>query len=173
MKTTDSQNELLTQVDSQNHVIGPVERGVAHTSNNLCYRTVYVLVKNKNGEILLQKRSHTKDLYPNCWDISVGGHVIYGDDYEETARRELKEELGINTKVGDLKVRGDVQVILPRSREFFRVFEYVLTENDSIKIEKKEVSETTWMTMDSIKESMKAQSIKWYARPIQTIKALY
>lgn len=173
MKTTDSQKELLTQVDSQNHVIGPLERGVAHTSNNLSYRTVYVLVKNKNDEILLQKRSSTKDLYPNCWDISVGGHVIYGDDYEETARRELKEELGINTLISDLKVRGDVKVILPRSIEFFRVFEYVLNENNSIKIEKKEVSEITWMTMDSIKESMKAQSIKWYARPIQTIKALY
>ena len=35
------------------------------------------------------------ELFPNCYDFSVGGHVNSGENYEEAAYRELKEELGI------------------------------------------------------------------------------
>lgn len=171
--TTDLQGEMLTQVDLQNNIIGTIERGKAHSFGNLIYRTVYVFVKNFKEEILIQKRSGTKDLYPNCWDISVGGHVTYGDSYEESAIREIKEELGIVAEINDLKVVGDVLVILPSSKEFFRVYEYNLKERDKIVLEHKEIAEIKWMSIENIKDSIKTKSLTWYARPIQTIEALY
>jgi len=173
MITTDKQDEILTQVDLQNKVIGPIERGIAHNSHNLIYRTVYILIRNDKDEILIQKRSPTKDLYPNCWDLSVGGHVIYGDSYEQTAVRELEEELGIYTMSDELLLKGQVLVVLPNSREFFNVYEYKLKESDLIISEANEVVETRWVSLASLKESMESKTLEWYERPIQTIQALY
>jgi len=170
---TDSQEELLTQVDQNNKVIGGIERGKAHASKEICYRTIFVLVINEKNEVLLQKRSPTKDLYPNCWDLSVGGHVAYGDSYEVTALRELDEELGIKADMNELIDKGKVLVTLPSSNEFFEVFEYSLKKTDSINFAAEEVAEIRWLSLDKIKESMKNMTLSWYARPIQIINALY
>ncbi len=56
----------------------------------------------KGNKILLQKRSPWKDSFPNCFDVSCGGHVNSGDTYNGTAIKELKEELGINVSNKDL-----------------------------------------------------------------------
>ena len=47
-------------------------------------------------KILLQKRCPNKDLFPNMWDISVGGHISSGEEPLVSAKRELSEELGLN-----------------------------------------------------------------------------
>lgn len=169
--TTDPQDELLTEVDSINRVIGPIPRGVAHSSPDRIYRTIFVIVK-RGKEILLQKRSPTKDLYPDCWDLSVGGHVNYGKSYVETAIKELKEELGIVATEKELRFLGEVLVKLPTSNEFFHVFEFTLDENDDIQIEPDEVSQIRWMTIKDIKESMEKGTLKWYPRPVQVMNAI-
>lgn len=171
--TTDLQDELLTQVDKENIVVGPIPRGVAHASKDVYYRTIYVLVKNEQNEILLQKRSATKDLYPNCWDLSVGGHVVYGDSYEETALRELREELGITANLKDTVKKGEVLVSLPNSNEYFYVYEYQLKASDEIQLASAEIAETKWLGIEKIKKSIEDKSLLWYPRPIQVIKSLY
>jgi isopentenyldiphosphate isomerase len=171
--TTDPQDEQLIQVDERNKIVGPVSRGVAHDTIGIFYRTIYVLVKNDKDEVLIQKRSSTKDLFPNCWDISVGGHVKFGKSYVETAVREMYEELGIQAKETDLILKGEVLVKLSKSNEFFNVFEYKLKPNQSITIEDNEISNISWLTIESIKKSMSDKSLVWYARPEQVISALY
>jgi len=51
------------------------------------------------GELFLQKRSRWKDRHPLVWDSSAAGHVEAGEDYDETAGRELLEELGVKAAV--------------------------------------------------------------------------
>ena len=172
-KTTDPQNELLIEVNSKNEIIGSIPRGIAHKSPEKFYRTIYVVVKNDKDEILFQKRSSTKDLFPDCWDLSVGGHVDFGKGYIETAVRELREELDFIVTEEELKFLGEVLVKLPSSNEFFNVFEYNLKSTDKVDILEDEVSETVWMTMTQVKESMKEGTLKWYPRPLQVVKALF
>ena len=50
----------------------------------------------------LQQRSRWKDRHPLKWDSSAAGHVAAEESYEETARRELEEELGINVPLEKL-----------------------------------------------------------------------
>jgi len=68
--------------------------------NNLRHRAVHVFIFNRAGELFLQKRSRWKDRHALLWDSSAAGHVNAGEDYDETAVRELEEELGVTATLG-------------------------------------------------------------------------
>ncbi len=172
MPTTDPQAELLTEVDAHNQVIGPIARGLAHTSGKY-YRTIFILVKNEAGQILFQQRSATTALYPNCSDLSVGGHVNYGESYLAAATRELFEELGITTDPADLHFLQEVLVTLPSSHEYFYVYEYHLKPTDELKLDPYEVADSRWLTVAKAKESMLNSPADWYPRPVQVFNTLY
>jgi len=67
--------------------------------NNLRHRAVHIFIFNRAGELLLQKRSRWKDRHPELWDSSAAGHVSAGEEYDATAARELREELGVTTEL--------------------------------------------------------------------------
>lgn len=94
--TTDNQEELFTVVDTDDTVIGTATRYACHHDRTLIHRTVGVLLYDKQGRVLLQKRSMTKDMKPGWWGISAAGHVTHGQTVEAAAHRELREELGID-----------------------------------------------------------------------------
>lgn len=68
----------------------------------LWHRTVHVWIRNSKGELLLQKRALTKDVYPGYWDISCAGHIDAGESPETAALRELSEELGVQKNEREL-----------------------------------------------------------------------
>jgi len=86
--------ELFDVVDDGDQVVGQKTRGEVH-AEKLMHRAVHVFVFNKRGDLLLQQRSHLKDVHPGDWDSSVSGHLDAGEDYGVAAVRELEEEMGI------------------------------------------------------------------------------
>ncbi|MFZ2025536.1 MAG: mevalonate kinase [Microgenomates group bacterium] len=97
--TTDDQSEQFIVVDTDDTVIRYASRYVCHHDKSLMHRTVGVLIYNKQGKLLLQKRSHTKDMEPGKWGISSAGHVTKGQTNEEAMHRELLEELGVDMPI--------------------------------------------------------------------------
>ncbi len=96
METTDNQDEMFIVVDRDDNILGYKTRYECHHDRSLLHRTVGVLIFNKHGHILLQKRSMTKDMEAGLWGISAAGHVARGQTDEEAVHRELREELGID-----------------------------------------------------------------------------
>lgn len=88
-------NEYLEIVDAGDQVIGRALRSECHGNPQLIHRVAHVLVFDRQGRVLLQKRAMSKDVQPGKWDTSVGGHLDLGETYAEAARREMFEELGI------------------------------------------------------------------------------
>ncbi len=86
--------ERFPVVDENDTVLRDASRSEVH-GNNLRHRAVHILISNPAGEVYLQQRSRWKDRHPLRWDSSAAGHVAYGESYDETATRELKEELGV------------------------------------------------------------------------------
>jgi isopentenyldiphosphate isomerase len=68
----------------------------------LWHRTVHIWIRNNKGELLLQKRALTKEVYPGYWDISCAGHIDAGESPETAALRELSEELGVQRNKNEL-----------------------------------------------------------------------
>ena len=58
----------------------------------------YVLIKDKHGNIFLQKRASSKKEYPDMYSISASGHVKHLEGLEKAAARETEEELGVKVK---------------------------------------------------------------------------
>lgn len=87
--------DMLEIVDENDRVIGLMPRAQCHGNPSLVHRVAHVLVVNERGEMLLQKRSESKDIQPGKWDTSVGGHLDPGEDYLAAATREMAEELGL------------------------------------------------------------------------------
>ena len=64
------------------------------------YRVVAALIRDEKGRILIAQRL-PKAVFPLKWEFP-GGKVEVGESDEEALRRELMEELGIESEVGEL-----------------------------------------------------------------------
>jgi 16S rRNA (adenine1518-N6/adenine1519-N6)-dimethyltransferase len=87
--------ERFPIVDANDRFLCEASRAEVH-GDNLRHRAVHIHIFNDAGEVYLQKRSRWKDRDPLLWDSSAAGHVNGREEYDEAARRELQEELGIN-----------------------------------------------------------------------------
>ena len=91
-------DERFPVVDENDRICGYASRAEVH-GNNLRHRAVHILIFNQVGDVYLQQRSRWKDRHPLKWDSSAAGHVSAGENYDQTAQRELKEELGVDVSL--------------------------------------------------------------------------
>jgi 8-oxo-dGTP pyrophosphatase MutT (NUDIX family) len=87
-------DEIVAIVDEHNNVMGAAPRREMR-AKRLPHRSTYILVFNSRGELYVQKRTLTKDVFPGYYDVAAGGVVLAGETYEQGAERELEEEMGI------------------------------------------------------------------------------
>jgi 8-oxo-dGTP pyrophosphatase MutT (NUDIX family) len=87
-------DEIVAIVDEHNTVVGAAPRREMR-AKRLPHRSTYILVFNPKGELYVQKRTMTKDVFPGYYDIAAGGVILAGESYELGAERELEEEMGI------------------------------------------------------------------------------
>lgn len=117
--------ELLPIVDENDVVVGAATRREVH-QRSLRHRAVHCVVTDGAGRVLFQLRSPRKDMYPGWWDISMGGHVNAGEEYEAAVLRELREELGIAAPEAVREVARKPPTPLS-GWEFVRIYECVHT----------------------------------------------
>ncbi|MCA9606265.1 MAG: NUDIX domain-containing protein [Myxococcales bacterium] len=97
----------VAEVDEHNRFVRWVTRAVCH-AERLPHRSVQILLYDRAGRLVLQRRHPDKRTWPDAWDASASGHVEE-PDYPDPARpddhldaicdavahRELMEELGV------------------------------------------------------------------------------
>jgi isopentenyl-diphosphate Delta-isomerase len=165
MKTTDYQQELFIVVDKNDQVLGYRTRYDCHHDKSLIHRSVGVLVYNSKGELLMQKRSMTKDTYPGYWAISVGGHVTKGQSYKQAAKREMREELGIDAPLKPVKKWIDY---LPDESEFGMLFKSYF--DGPFSPEPKEIDMVKFFNPDQITKLVKSGEMQLSGGTEATLK---
>lgn len=93
--------EYLDIVDEDDRVLDSRPRSEC-LDKGLLHRAITIFITNSAGEIFIQKRTRYARFYPGRWGPSVGGHVSSGESYSLAAKRELKEELGIQSELREL-----------------------------------------------------------------------
>jgi isopentenyl-diphosphate delta-isomerase len=90
-----SSAEALVLVDEKDSQIGIETKQECHAGLGLLHRAFSIFIFNSRGEILLQKRSAQKPLWPNYWSNTCCSHPRAGETMEQAVERRLAEELGI------------------------------------------------------------------------------
>ena len=147
--TTKMSEELLEIVNEAGQVTGIARRSEIHGNPALMHRVAHVLVFNRKGEILLQKRSIKKDVAPGLWDTSVGGHVDPGETPEAAALREMKEELGVE---GPIEFLHSYKHSNPYETELVYTFRSVI--ESGFKFNPEEIDEIRFWGLDEIKNGI-------------------
>ena len=86
--------ELIDIVDENDNLTGEIKNRDYVHNNNLYHRHVSCFILNKDGEVLLQRRSINKKKNPGIWS-KTGGHVDAGETVINALKREVKEEIGL------------------------------------------------------------------------------
>lgn len=141
-------------VDKNNQPTGSATKQEAW-KNGLIHRVVRISILNEAGQLLIQKRSKQKELFPGRWDNSAAGHVDAGETYEQAALRELSEELGL--KGATLQKMGDYYVEVTDAwrimKRFTRAYKLVLNDpSPAFELPEDEVESTEWMDISKVKE---------------------
>lgn len=126
----------------------------------LWHKAVAVFIINSKNQVLLQKRSKNKKMWPDMWDISAGGHVLAGEFGFQAIIREIKEELGLSIKKEEITFIGCSTSINKKGDILNKHFNeyYVVTKDideKKLKLQKEEVSEVKWINKEEIIERIK------------------
>ncbi|MGB5705726.1 MAG: NUDIX domain-containing protein [Arenicellales bacterium] len=114
--------EIVTIIDLADSVVDARPRREVK-KQGFTYRVTYILVFNSSGQILVQKRTDTKDWCPGRFDLAAGGIIQFNESYELSARRELMEELGIEPPLNShFNLFYDDLVAPIKNRNWGRVF---------------------------------------------------
>lgn len=88
-------NENLIIVDLHDNEIGTLNKFECHQKSGVLHRAFSIFLFNEQGQLLVQKRSIQKKLWPSFWSNSCCSHPRQGEDILEAAKRRLNDELGL------------------------------------------------------------------------------
>jgi thioredoxin reductase len=104
---------------------------------------VDVLFANKEGAIFSQKRSESRKLLPNLWEVT-GGHLEDGESIEECIKREIVEETNLNLiNIKYYLGEADSEI----NGTSYRIFSFLveLDMNKEMKLEETKISDFKWV----------------------------
>ena len=87
-------NEIVDLYDAAGHVVGTATRSRMR-AENLRHGATAVIVRDSRGRIFVHRRTPTKDVYPGLLDYCAGGVIQAGESPDDSAAREVFEELGV------------------------------------------------------------------------------
>ena len=136
---------LIALADKDDDIIGTQLRGTPLKEGRFVMIAAVLLFNSKNELVMQKIAAHKK--WGGLWTYSAAGHVDAGEDYEDAAKRELKEEMGIDAKikywVAALPVIRDGKQVA-----FHRVF--VAQSDGKIVPDKNEVAEVRLVSLPEL-----------------------
>jgi isopentenyl-diphosphate Delta-isomerase len=91
-------DEYVILVDENDNQIGKEEKIKCHLPNGKLHRAFTALLFDKEGRLIITRRSSSKMLWPGDWDGTVASHPREGETYVSSTERRMPEEVGISCK---------------------------------------------------------------------------
>ena len=156
-------DDIFDIVNECDEVVGSAPRSIVH-ARGLLHRAAHVIIFRGSGEgreILLQKRSMSKDSYPGIYTTSCSGHVDSGETYDIAAVREMREETGLSVKISDLRETGKISARAETGNEFTFVYELECPKDAKFSPPPDEVASLDWMRVADFEAEIKASPQKF------------
>ena len=137
--------ELVDLYDENRVPLGRVAERHAKKAPGEYRMVVHGWIVNGLGQMLIQQRSPEKTIWPELWDVSIGGGVDAGETSRQGAVREVGEELGYDLDL--IGLRPAVTVNFEGGFDDFFVVTRDLDLGD-LRLQKEEVSDVRWATLE-------------------------
>lgn len=160
------ERESVTLVDADNNVVGSCSKIAAHREGRL-HRAFSILITNRDGELLLQRRAARKYHFANRWSNACCGHPRPGEMTCEAAHRRLEEELGFTvplTQVGEFTYFAEDAASGLIEHEYLHVFQGVYGGDPHP--DPNEVGAWRWMVPERVRRGLSARPdwfTPWFA----------
>ncbi|CAM4239653.1 NUDIX hydrolase [Zobellia nedashkovskayae] len=99
-------DELIDILDSEGNATGKTAMKSEAHRVGWFHPTVHIWFYTGTGQVLIQKRSKNKAIFPLLWDVSVAGHIGAGENIKISAVREIEEEIGLTIQIEELEKIG-------------------------------------------------------------------
>lgn len=144
-------DELLDIIDENDHIIGQDTKDVVH-EQGLRHRVAAVLLQREDGKYLIPTASDIKVDAGRLYH-SAAGHVLSGESYLASAKRELAEETGVTVQQLDYLGTFWFEENYPgrKEKERFEVYRaYYRTNYDPVVLNEEQIDEK-WLNEEEIK----------------------
>lgn len=147
-------DEYLDLVDVNDTVIGQKLRSEVYAEGLSNFRVINAFIKNSEGKLWIPKRGPRKRIYPNALDMSVGGHVESGEDYDFSFARETAEELNIDTTKVPWKFLGKCTPHEHGMSAFMHVYE--ISSDDAPDYNPDDFTEANWLSPKELRAELES-----------------
>lgn len=147
--------QYVVLVDHSGKRRGIAEKMEAH-EKGLLHRAFSIIILNKSGEMLLQKRAIDKYHFAGLWSNACCSHPRPGEKILNAAKRRLKEELGIAT---DLSIIDHLEYSFldKKNKMTEHEFDHILMGNftGEINYNLEEVAAVRWVKLRQLESELK------------------
>ena len=100
------------------------------------------------------------------------GHLLKGETEEEAAKREIKEEVGLEIELLDL--REEIEYIMPNGIKKRVIYFLALPITKDVKIQPSEVLESKWMDIDEARKTLTFDDLRdTFSRLLEKLPNVY
>lgn len=151
--------ELLDLVDCTDKVIGIDTRKNIYKNKLSNFRTINAFIVRDNGDVWIPTRSNNKELWPNSYDTSIGGHVKAGESYQKAFLREASEETSLNLNKITYYLLAKLVPSIHHVSSFMHL--YIVHYNQKIIYNREEFCSSKWINpIDLLDEIQKGTQAK-------------
>src|SRR5215469_7129461 len=146
--------ESLILVDEADREVGYMSKARCHEGRGVLHRAFSLLIFNDRGELLLQRRSAAKRLWPHYWSNSCCSHPRRAESMEAATHRRLYEELGLACPLQYLfKFQYQAQFdAAGAEQELCSVF--VGRTSDPVRIDPNEILAWRWISPEALQAEL-------------------
>ena len=152
----DKMEEYVILVDKNDNKIGLEEKVKCHLPNGKLHRAFTALLFDKNGRLILTKRSSSKMLWPGDWDGTFASHPRETETYISSAARRMPEELGIQCEM-DYLMKFEYHVPYKNvgsENEICGTLVGIVDDLANFKVVDEEISEIKALSADELKQDL-------------------
>lgn len=161
--------EFVALVDDQDNVIGKKDRSLLTDDDR--WRVSIIWITNSKNQVLIAKRSMHKPTDPGAWSTAAGGTVQYGGVYDDTAERELKEELGVSLELIPGKIALYKMSLGKRAGKYYHAVADLPTS--AFTLQKEEVDDIKWVEKDWLWRDMTKNPQNYVVEEISKAKEIF
>jgi len=153
--------EYVILVDKNDNKIGLEEKVKCHLPNGKLHRAFTALLFDKDGKLILTRRSSSKMLWPGDWDGTFASHPRETENFVSSAVRRMPEELGIQCEM-DYLMKFEYHVPykdIGSENEICGTVVGIVDDMTNFKVVDEEISEIKSISVDELKQDLEKNTM--------------